>query len=775
MGEYEEAERVLQGALAVSLDANDKEGQGTALNLLAGLRFQMGDHPTAAALWENALTVKETLVPLDRPNVIGTLMNLASAHGLMGDLRAAERTHEQVLEQYVEYFETDEHPLVAMAMDNLGAFVRDQGRYEEAAPLLERAFVLREKLVGPESREVARSLANLGILYRYTGDLDRAEANLREALSIRIKVVGHRHPLVAKTYSNLGKLHVSKEDYPTAADHFRKAIDTWTSIRSDHPDMIPDLRDFASVERGQKEYALAESLLIRATAIYEEAWQNLRSDFQRVGFITRSPSWNLALVQLALGKEAEAWHTVERELMRKWLDVPAGSGGVRLQGNSWNEMAPTVSIPKLTKVQQSLNDKSAIIGWVEWVDDMGPAGAWAYVIRRSGPVSWIPLSQRSLEQFQLIRHRAVALQDAARGSASDELRRSGRELWISHMEPAMRALGDVTNLIIIPSGLMTGIPFELLLDDQGNYLSDRYDISYAASATVYAELALARSGNVKTKALVVGDPDLRSPARPQELTVVTDEGPVGTTARTAEWVSEPLLHGFETPGEYLGLHEHKLTSAKEQMNVVVPLLTEATVLAGSRASEAEVLAQARSGLLREYGSILLAVPALSDSLYPHRSALLLSPGVTTSAGDSTVTGQKERDGLITAEEVLSHWSLDCHLVTLSIRERGTTGGRSVDWALVLEESFLKAGARSVLASRWVVEDEAASLFLRRFYENWLGMYAEERAGRRDKAMTKSGALSEARRWLRDYEAPEGRRPYADPKYWASFVLLGDGG
>jgi len=115
-----------------------------------------------------------------------------------------------------------------------------------------------------------------------------------------------------------------------------------------------------------------------------------------------------------------------------------------------------------------------------------------------------------------------------------------------------------------------------------------------------------------------------------------------------------------------------------------------------------------------------------------------------------------------------------------------------------------AGARSLLLSLWKVDDQATMLLMKRFYENMLGKYDEDRRipdreyspGTR---MPKAEALREAKVWLRgltsdqlvelelevtggdrgtirrrEMEAkPTAHHPYEDPQYWASFILIGN--
>jgi CHAT domain-containing protein len=93
----------------------------------------------------------------------------------------------------------------------------------------------------------------------------------------------------------------------------------------------------------------------------------------------------------------------------------------------------------------------------------------------------------------------------------------------------------------------------------------------------------------------------------------------------------------------------------------------------------------------------------------------------------------------------------------------------------LSEAILQAGAHSVLASPWPVDDVATSLLMRRFYEDLAGAYRDERDGMVGQPMCKAGALREARCWLREYRDAAGRQPFANPVYWAVFTLVGDAG
>ena len=139
-----------------------------------------------------------------------------------------------------------------------------------------------------------------------------------------------------------------------------------------------------------------------------------------------------------------------------------------------------------------------------------------------------------------------------------------------------------------------------------------------------------------------------------------------------------------------------------------------------------------------------------------------------------MAGERIFDGKVTAKEILREWELDADLVTLSGCQ--TALGKAVggEGYIGLAHAFLQVGARSLIVSLWDVEDKATSLLMQRFYENYTGSYEDERMGRKGEPMRKAVALSEAKRWLRNYtDQAEWEPPYAHPYYWAGFILIGD--
>jgi CHAT domain-containing protein len=147
------------------------------------------------------------------------------------------------------------------------------------------------------------------------------------------------------------------------------------------------------------------------------------------------------------------------------------------------------------------------------------------------------------------------------------------------------------------------------------------------------------------------------------------------------------------------------------------------------------------------------------------------------------------------------WQLDADLVVLSACRTALGRNLGGEGLLGFAQAFLQKGARSVVLSRWKVDDAATALLMLRFYENLLGKRKELA-----QPLGRAEALQEAKVWLRTLprkevetlvaslthgeirgtlgpapkrklpakaQVPAGDRPYAHPYYWAAFVLVGD--
>jgi CHAT domain-containing protein len=273
------------------------------------------------------------------------------------------------------------------------------------------------------------------------------------------------------------------------------------------------------------------------------------------------------------------------------------------------------------------------------------------------------------------------------------LRRLYHEL-IAPLEAAGH-LDGVRTLIFAPHAELHYLPFQALLRPDPNgerFLIESYDVAYTPSASVWAELAR------------------RDPA----------PGGRGTLAMAPQ--------------------PDVLANSAAEVQRISRGEPSAEVVVGSRATE---------GLFRELAPdrdvLHLATFGVLNTRNPLFSHVQLNPDETS-------------DGRLEAHEVFG-LQLSADLLVLSACETGLGSGLrhdvppGDDW-VGLVRAFLYAGARSVVASLWRVDDQATAILMERFYTGL------------ESGRSKARSLADAQRAML-------REPgHANPFYWAAFQLSG---
>jgi CHAT domain-containing protein len=268
-------------------------------------------------------------------------------------------------------------------------------------------------------------------------------------------------------------------------------------------------------------------------------------------------------------------------------------------------------------------------------------------------------------------------------------------------------------LIVVPHGILYDVPFEALLDDSGRPLVERFAVSYAPSASSLAFLRSAPS---------------RGPAQVSLLGVAN---PVVAGARLTGKRQVDLTH--------INLLEPVPHSGDEVRAIAALFGRSARILEGPRATRTEL----RTAGMEQSRILHFATHGLIDENRPERSGLVLT------------ADPPRDDGLLQMRDIYS-LRLNADLVTLSACE--TALGRHVtgEGIIGLTRAFFYAGAHTVVASLWDVDDAAASRLMQRFYENLHSGQPIDFALQRAKL---------------DFIRAGG--PTASPFYWASFVATGN--
>jgi len=809
-GEFERSVTLQRKALAIHRKLLGDEHPDVAMNLngLGATLQDSGDTAGAEELFREALAMRRRLLGDEHWRTAMTLNNLGNVLHKKGDYAGAEKLHRESLAVRRRIF-GDVHLDVAMSLGNLATVLGETGKYEAAIPLQEEALAIRRELLGREHVHVVMAQCNLAAEYRSMGDYDEAESLYREALETMRNRKGGSNYSFVRYLCGLGDVLSARGNHLEAEAVLREASEIYDAARlrvgsgrgraEFLPSPLPALAA-SRLELGWEAEAwtaverdlcrVLHELLVGADNRHLEAREAARLDSLRVTLGGLERKLEVCRSQVRADSTGEV-AVLLGETQDRILDVEVELSQFQERMEEKYPVSEGRAYP-LERVQAALPDDGCLMGWLD--EETGPEGvaSWVYVIRNEGPVVWerigaapeavdetgtedsTPSAASGDGRSPYDRTRQFRDVLCTRRTAATGVRRDASELWSERIGPIASALKGVEELIVVPSGAMLGVPVEALVDVDGVYVGDRFAVSYAPSATIHTwlrENSVDRVRQTDTDLLVVADP----PFTEAHLAAMTDEDVAdGRLPASAEPVVElsALRSAMSGNREALtGLP--RLPGTRAEARAIESCYPGVTALVGPDASEQEICRLAESGEMGEYGVIHVATHGLVDDETPERSALVMSQVGLPDPLEAAMAGERIYDGLVTAKEIVSEWELNADLVTLSACETGL--GRKVggEGYVGFAHAFLQAGARSLLVSLWKVDDEATSLLMRRFYENSLGKYGDERNGRTGEPMSKADALREAKRWVRGYTDEYGNQLYEHPCYWSAFILMGD--
>ena len=297
----------------------------------------------------------------------------------------------------------------------------------------------------------------------------------------------------------------------------------------------------------------------------------------------------------------------------------------------------------INELQENLDEHSCILEY--WI---GEEEIIAWIISRNSVSSRrTRLNRASLESSVQLARRFIA------SNAADRLQPVLRSLYDYLIAPVENELSGYENWLIIPNRGLHFLPFQALMDPEGNYLLDRTVITYAPSASVW-DLCHQKHPDPGLNFLGLGLGDL----------IIGTNAPLPSTGDEVMKIS----------GQFTGSKS---------------LLKEAAT---------ETAFKNEAG---QYEVLHLASHGIMDFVTPLFSYILLAP-----SGDD--------DGLLFLKEIMEI-RLNATLVTLSACQTGLGYITEGDELASLSRAFIYAGSSAVISSLWSVADYPTSVLMDNFY------------------------------------------------------------
>jgi tetratricopeptide (TPR) repeat protein len=228
-----------------------------------------GAYAQAQPWFEQSLSVCQERLGEEHPAVAISLNNRADLYKVQGRYDEAEPLYVQALEMRKRLFGT-EHPDLAISLNNLALLYKYQGKYDKAEPLYVQSLEMSKRLLGEEHPDLAICLNNLAELYRNQGKYEQAELLLVQALEMNIRLSGEEHLNVAYIHNSLGVLYHSQHQYEKAKPFLVKALEIRKQLGEEHPDVAQSLNNLADLYRALGCYEQAELLHLKTLEIRKQ-------------------------------------------------------------------------------------------------------------------------------------------------------------------------------------------------------------------------------------------------------------------------------------------------------------------------------------------------------------------------------------------------------------------------------------------------------------------------------------------------------------------------
>lgn len=758
------------------IDAEDSTTRGVALHSLGLVYDELGDRREALNNYFAALPLRKQA---GKREYADTLTNVAIIFRNLGQPYKALEYYNQLLPIYTEVKDEtgDAGGLIDLYI-NIGNVDLDLQKYDEAISNYEKAIALH-----PTKRSEAIARDNIALASKELGRQDDALNFHRQAF----RLYGEAEDEIGQetTLLNLGALYEEMDNLEASFGAYREAL-----INSERTENLDDegIAYYGLARISQKLGQPDRSLKYyeQSISILEKLRNSIPLNEALAGFTaTKNPVYyGMISLLTSQNQEVEAFNLLEQfrarsaretlaqadvnmedilpvELSKKKQDVVQRLSDINRTLNKAELFAGKQQTPmkgreeliaernklslendeleveigrynlpsgalydslKAEALQRQLSDNTAFLEYI-FGEDIDPV-LLAVVTNKACHFYSLPVNGKQLNIL------AAKYVDALWRSEGDDFSHSGvgERLYQMLLAPAAADLGHVERLVISPDSALQRLPFEALVEEDGGvnkFLLEKYEIFYAPSATVLSRLGAKMSNDADSQRadlIAFAIPSYTNPSQPK----ADSDTNIGLAMRS----------GLESGGVNLDPIPY---SEEEVKNAAYYASRRAQLHVGPSVTEQEV----KKAPLKDYRIVHFALHAVADD-NPANCSLIFN-----------FNESEPDDGLLSIKEIMG-LRFNADMVVLSACETGRGLEMRGEGVQSLAQAALLSGARSVVASQWEVNDKATAEFMGRFYK------------RLAEGESKAGALRKAKLDLLHSNS------FSHPRYWAAFVLIGDG-
>ena len=729
-------------ALSSARELQDDQETTSCLNNIATLYSTLGDNEKSIAYYSEILKLFKSS---GRPSKsLSYLNNLGLSYQSLYQTTGIADYYFQAIKLYQESLHSAQNIhdefFENISLAHIGNVYFDLKRYDDALKFLQPALEMAQKRA--DSALLPSLITSIGMVHLNKENPTKAESYFNRALDEARKALSD--PLIMRSFYGLGLCKEKSGDYGQAISNYNEClriIDKIGSRIADDINRASYAQDKAQVY--QRMINLYHDLFLKtkSTAFEKEIFSiaekaKARSFIEHLERMSRRGSAptpgklnaeeerlkvsRLDILKKLSSSSLDGEEIAQLEIQFRQIDdqISAMNSDMFLQTESDEALVKPLSLEIIQK--KLLKSDSAMIEYI-----LGNERSFLIFISCvSYKVVELPSQDKIVNMLAgYLGYLEDPGMDPKAGIAA--ARRIYRDLFYPIESSIPKS---VTNLIVVPDGILFHLPFETLVsshgaDSKADYLANRYLISYTPSASAfYYLLKRPKPEGYSKDLLAFGAPSYSKPA--------------SRGNRDSRSPSQILLDLYEKSGFSISPIPY---SAKEVKEIARYFKADKKdVFIKTKASE-QIL---KSLNLDDYRIVHFACHAFSDESYPLRSTLVFS-----------LENESEEDGFFQVLEMYK-LRLKAELTVLSACQTGKGKNIQNEGVLGLPRVFFYMGSRSVISTLWSIHDKATFQFMQYFYE----YYAQN--------IGKARALQLAKQRMMGTK-------YSHPFYWGAFVLTGE--
>src|ERR1700752_895297 len=770
LGELQKALEYYSDALPVRRSVGDKRGEAISLSNIGSTYYKLGEDDQALDYYNQSLSMFRTIG--DKAGESRTLGNLARVYLREGAAEKALEFSDQVLA--VDRARKDKRS-EGGSLRELGFVYYYLKNYERAIEHTEQALAIARQV---ESRnDEAGALQKLAVIYSAMGRLDDSAAAYKQALEI-YRQMGSREKEALTLYGSSdtelkrGNLEIAHEQVAAAIDLAEslrgkftsqelrvsllaerlKFYDTYVSILMKLHEREPS-RNFDAKAFQIHELARARSLLDLLTETRADIRQGgdpalLASERKLQQQIDEKERYRMGLLR-AKGKEKQLGE-VERELNSLLTQLSETQAEIRIKSPQYAALTQPKPL-ELKEIQTRVLDQDTAL--LEYA--LGEERSYLWFVTQDSHATFVlpgraEINNQARRFYELLSTNsqsvAVRAQKDVRpvsATTENELQAAAIALGQTLLGPVAERLGQ-KRLLVVSDGALQYVPFGVLhVPSRNGGLAANYkplilehEVINMASASAVAALRIGATGRKRpTKTVaVLADPVYRN-----------DDPRLSMTKHAKSANSSRAYAEIQRSSRDSGVGDfQRLRFSRQEAESITSLVPRKEELLALDFAANRQLAQ--NPELGNYRILHFATHGFLNSKHPELSGLVLSL--------VDENGQPQ-DGFLRFHQIFN-FKLNADLVVLSGCQTALGKDISGEGLMGLTRGFMYAGAPTVVASLWSVNDRATAELMKRFYH---AMLAEKK---RPPAAMRAAQIS----LLED-------KGWSSPDYWAGFTIQGE--